>query len=94
MYVPFLLYTHLLPERGDFGLATVLQTDTDTVPNSRCGTHGFLAPECLEEKVFCKESDLLLVEGNALHHDFLKDGSGNFFIICPLSLCFWVKWDL
>eukprot|EP00438_Fugacium_kawagutii_P024392 Skav213368 [mRNA] locus=scaffold317:496013:499707:+ [translate_table: standard] len=46
---------------GDFGLATILETDTDTVPDSRCGTHGFLAPECLEEKVFCKESDLFAV---------------------------------
>eukprot|EP00438_Fugacium_kawagutii_P018105 Skav213739 [mRNA] locus=scaffold19:74363:83230:- [translate_table: standard] len=27
----------------------------------QCGTHGFLAPECLDEKVFCKESDLFAV---------------------------------
>lgn len=41
---------------GDFGLAAFLETKT--VSRNGCGTHGFLAPECLEKNEFCEESDL------------------------------------
>lgn len=43
---------------GDFGLATFLKPDGEILPSNGGGTHGFLAPECLEENVVCKESDL------------------------------------
>ena len=46
---------------GDFGLASFLNPETATCPNDGCGTHGYLAPECLEDHVFCRESDLFAV---------------------------------
>lgn len=43
---------------GDFGLAAFLDAETNTVSRNGCGTHGFLAPECLEKNEFCEKSDL------------------------------------
>lgn len=43
---------------GDFGLAALLDAETNTVSRNGCGTHGFLAPECLEKNEFCEKSDL------------------------------------
>lgn len=43
---------------GDFGLAAFLEVETNTVSRNGCGTHGFLAPECLEKNEFCEKSDL------------------------------------
>ena len=63
---------------GDFGLASLLNPDTATCPNNGCGTHGYLAPECLQDHVFCKESDVFAV-GAVLYqllfqiHAFVKE---------------------
>ena len=49
-----------MPLPGDFGLAAFLEVETNTVSRNGCGTHGFLAPECLEKNEFCEKSDLSL----------------------------------
>ena len=39
-------------------MAAFLEVETKTVSRNGCGTHGFLAPECLEKNEFCEKSDL------------------------------------